>query len=86
MVSCNTSPAKVLLHLTHGPARAEGKLRSPLVLYHTQPAQQVDYRVVVTNTGKLAGSVSVLAFIKSDVSSQLRTVLLVLGLLYICSM
>ena len=37
----------------------------------------VDYRVVVTNTGKLAGAVSVLAFIRSDVSSK-QTELLIL--------
>ena len=43
-------------------------MTAPLVLSHSK-LQAVDYRVVVTNTGQLAGSVSVLAFIKSDVST-----------------
>lgn len=48
-------------------------LSSPLALSRSQLEQlgAVDYRVVVTNTGELAGAVSVLAFIRSDVSSEL---------------
>ena len=63
-------PPPLSFHRSELPAGSSEEGLS-LSLPRLKQMQAVDYRVKVTNTGQMGGGVSVLAFIKSDVSTHM---------------